>query len=117
VKGNKPPISIVVLACVYIAVGAAGFVYHFRDSIASPRGGFWIELVEVIAVVSGIFMIAGRNWARWLALAWIAFHVVLSFGAWRQLAVHTLFCAVIAWILLRPVAARYFRGVRVESEL
>ena len=31
-----------------------------------------------LAIVCGVFLLRGHNWARWLALAWIAFHVVLS---------------------------------------
>ena len=31
---NKRPISILVLACVYIAVGVLGFVFHFRELLA-----------------------------------------------------------------------------------
>ncbi len=37
-------------------------------------------------------MLRGSNWARWLALAWIAFHVFLSFlHSWQQVLVHCLF--------------------------
>jgi hypothetical protein len=59
-------------------------------------------------------MMRGQNWARWLAVAWMAFHVILSaFHAVRELAIHSLFLAVIAWILFRPEGARYFRGAPV----
>ena len=82
---DKRPLSVTTLACVYLAVGVIGFAYHFRDLLASPRDGVWIELTEVLAVVSGVWMLRGHNWARWLALVWITFHVVLSaFGAVRE---------------------------------
>jgi hypothetical protein len=56
-------------------------------------------------------MLRGHNWARWVALAWIAFHVVLSaFHAFGEFAIHAVFCAVIAWFLFSPAPARYFRG-------
>jgi hypothetical protein len=45
----------------------------------------------------------------------MAFHVVLSVNSPRQMAVHSLFLALIAWFLLRPGAMRYFRGPRIES--
>ncbi len=115
-NSTKRPVTILVLACVYIAVGAIGFVYHFRGLLALQQGSGWVELTEFLAVVSGAFMLRGHNWARWLALAWIAFHVVLSaFRAFHELAVHALFCAVIAWLLFRPDAARYFRRARTED--
>ncbi len=111
-NGNKRPLSVTILACVYIAVGTIGFVFHFQDFRA--RGAFqydavWVELTEFAAIVCGAFMLRGHNWARWFALAWIAFHVILSvFHAFPEFAIHCLFCAVIAWVLFRPEAARYF---------
>jgi hypothetical protein len=110
-NANKRPLSISVLACLYIAVGAAGLVFHFHDLVAHPREGIWIELTELLAVIAGAFLFGGHNWARWLALAWIAFHVVLSaFHPVRELVIHSLLCVAIAWILFRPAAGRYFRG-------
>ena len=114
-NGNKRPISVTILACVYLAVGALGFIVHFRELLARHPDAVSIELTELAAVVCGAFLMRGHNWARWLALAWIAFHVILSaFHAIPEFAVHALFCAAIAWILFRPETARYFRRVRVE---
>jgi hypothetical protein len=65
--------------------------------------------VEVLAVVSGSFMLMGCNWARWLAVAWMAFHVILSaFHSASEMIVHGLFCAAIAWILFRSEENRFF---------
>jgi hypothetical protein len=106
---NRRPISVLVLACVYLAVGSIGFVAHFRDFRHSEF--IWIEITEVLAIIAGAFMLRGKNWARWLALVWMAFHVGLSaFGALRELLIHSLIFAVIAWILFRPEARRYFGG-------
>jgi hypothetical protein len=108
-NGNKRPISVTILACVYLAVGALGFAAHFRELLARYPDAVPIELTELAAIVCGAFLLRGHNWARWLAMAWIAFHVVLSaFHQIPELIIHTLFCAAIAWILFRPEAARYF---------
>jgi hypothetical protein len=112
--GNTRPLSVTILAWVYIAVGGAGFLAHFggiHAGNAFQYDGIWIEAVEIAAVVGGTFMLRGRNWARWLAIAWMAFHVGLSaFGAFQELAIHSLFLAAMAWILFRPNARRYFSG-------
>lgn len=112
--GPRRPVPVTILAWVYIAVGAIGFVSHLSEihtRNALRYDGLWIELVEVLAIVCGTFMLRRHNWARWLAIAWMAFHVVLSaFGAFQEFAVHLLFCAAITWILFRPAAVRYFRG-------
>ncbi len=117
-NGNKRPVSVTILGWVYIAVGTVFFVSHFTEIVARP--GFqlddvWVEFVEFTAIIAGTFMLRGHNWARWLALTWIAFHVVLSaFHSLGEAAMHGLFCALIAWLLFRPAAARYFRGSRTE---
>ncbi len=117
-RSARCPLSVTILAWVYIAVGTIGFAAHFRGIHASNvlhYDGIGIEAVEVLAIISGAFMLRGRNWARWLAISWMAFHVVLSaFGAFYEFAIHTLFCAAIAWIVFRPAARRYFRGERME---
>jgi hypothetical protein len=109
------PISVTILACVYLLVGVGGFAVHFRELLARHPDAVGIEVTELTAIVCGVFLLRGQNWARWLALAWIAFHVILSaFHAIPELAIHVVFCAVFAWVLFRPEAARYFRGARVE---
>jgi hypothetical protein len=111
----KRPLPVTLLACLYLIVGAVGFVGHFSDSLASPRDGVWIELTELLAFVAGVFLLRAHNWARWLAVAWIAFHVVLSWGAIQQLAIHCVFLVVIAWGLFYPASARYFRGAAASA--
>ncbi len=115
-NANKRPISVTILACVYLVVGAIGFAYHFRELMSLQQDSVWAELTELLAIVSGAFMLRGHDWARWLALAWMVFHVVLSaFHSSREFAVHSLFCAVIAWILLRSPATQYFRSAPFTS--
>lgn len=107
---NRRPISIWVIACLYLAVGVLGFVLHFRSLLAHEPDSIAIEVTEFAAIIAGVFLLLGHNWARWLALAWIAFHVVLSiFHPIRELVVHAVLCALIAWGLFYPGANRYFR--------
>ena len=105
---GKPPLSILVLSCLYIAIGTLGFAYHFPQPLTFHYEDVWIEGTELLAFVAGVFMLRGHNWARWLALAWIAFHVVISFPVVRQIATHSLFLAVIVWVLFQSRAEQYF---------
>ncbi len=105
------PLSVTIVAAVYLIVGIGGFAAHFnsllgRDALSE---GVPIEATEVVAMIAGVFLLRGHNWARWLALAWIAFHVALSFGNVPQLAIHCVFCVGIGWALFYPGAGRYFR--------
>ena len=110
----KRPLSITILACTYIVMGAVGFAYHFpelRIQQSIQYDAVWVEIIRLVAIVCGIFMLRGDDWARWTALAWMAFHVIVSaFHTLAQLVVHIVFCAVIGWVLFRPVATLYFRG-------
>jgi hypothetical protein len=105
--GKRPP-SVLVLSCSYIAVGTIGFAYHFPQPLAFHYEDVWIEGAELLAFVAGVFMLRGHNWARWLAAAWMAFHVAISFPVVRQIAIHSLFLAVIVWLLFQSRAERYF---------
>lgn len=109
-KETIRPSSVLAVACLYVAVGTGGFVVHLRDTLASPGEGVWVELVEVAAVIAGVFILRRCNWARWLALAWMAIHVAISFPVMAQVAVHSLFLAAIGWVLFRRPAGDYFLG-------
>lgn len=106
------PTAITVLSVIYILMGTVGFIYHFRDFGAAgmtTREVVLVEALRVVAIVSGSFMLLGRNWARWLAIAWIALHVAVSFyNGWQQVAMHAIFLVLIAILLTRPAANAYF---------
>jgi hypothetical protein len=107
------PIAVTIIGCLYILTGVLGFAFHLSDFKAPPRLEYdivWVELLRIIAIVCGIYLLRGSNWGRWLAIAWIAYHVVLSaFHSWLQLVVHCLLCTAFAYFLFRPKATEYFR--------
>ena len=108
---KKRPVAVLIVGCLFIATGALSLAYHLTDfKISKPVESelVWISLVRLLAIVSGVFMLLGRNWARWLALAWIAFHVVISFPSIRQVVVHGLLLVLIAYLLFRPEVRAYF---------
>lgn len=111
---TKRPLSVVVIAAVYIAAGAMGIAFHLSELKPGRPFQFdiiWIFLVRAIAIVCGVYMLRGRNWARWLAIAWIALHVVLSaFHSWSEFLAHSVLCAVFAYFLFLPEANRYFHA-------
>lgn len=113
---NTRPLAVTVLALVYIVVGAAGFVAGIQPAHLFLLDNVLVETVRLLAVIAGAFMLRGDNWARWLALAWMISHVILSaFGSVRELVIHGLFCALVIWLLWRPEATRYFRGAATPS--
>ena len=76
---NMRPLSVTILAWVYIGVGTIGFFPHFseiRARNAFQYDGILVEVVEVLAIVCGAFLLRSHNWARWLAIA--GMHSTLS---------------------------------------
>jgi hypothetical protein len=111
---KKRPLAVTILSILYIAVGIIGTASHFFDFKAHPPTRselISICLLGVLAIVAGAFMLRAQNWARWLALAWMAFHVAISvFHPLRELIVHSLLLALFAYLLFRPEARAYFRS-------
>jgi hypothetical protein len=103
------PLPVTLIACLYIVTGIAGSIAHVLDLHRFESDVLWAVLVNAIALVSGVWMLRQQNWARWVAVAWIAFHVILSvFHSPRELIGHSVFLLAIAFFLFRPRANAYF---------
>ena len=112
---NPRPLPVTVIGCLLVVTGAIGLAYHLTEFQAHPFPTelVWISLVRLIAVVCGVYLLRGSNWARWLALVWITYHVILSgFHSRFELVMHSLLCAAFAYFVFRPRATQYFRAVR-----
>ena len=107
-SARKCPIEVLVVAWLFILVGAVGLVHHFPRPMIFHQDDIWILLTELAAVISGIFMLRGHNWARWFAIAWMIFHVAISWPAVRQLVTHVVILALIAALLFRRASREFF---------
>ena len=118
---NAPPRSIAVISWLFIAVGVITFAsgllppsQRIAELKQHPFEFGLIQAVRILATVAGAFMLCGFNWARWLLIGWLAFHVILSAShSTRELAVHTLLMVVVAYFLFQPKATAYFRGATI----
>ena len=121
---TRRPLSVTIIGCLFIVAGTVGLVYHaaeFKTDRPFQYELLLVCLIRLLAIVCGVFMLRGRDWARWGILVWIAYHVVLSaFHTLSELVMHSLLLVIVAWFLLRPRASAYFRGrdsdVRREGE-
>jgi hypothetical protein len=113
---TKRPLSVTIIGCLFIAAGTVGLVYHAtKFTTDRPLTLVLVCFVRLLAIVCGVFVLRGHNWARWGLLVWIAYHVVLSaFHSVFQGVIHGLLLAVIAWFLLRPQVSAYFRPASVS---
>jgi len=113
-QAKKRPISITILSWIYIVVGALSTAAHFAEfRVQRPMLNevVWITVLGAAAIVAGVFMLRGQNWARWLALLWMATHVVISaFHPMRELVIHSVLFVLIAYLLFRREAREYFNA-------
>lgn len=109
---NQRPLAVTFIAWLFLAAGIFGAAFHMRELVS--QGLFrwedlWAPLLGLVAAVAGIFLLLGHNWARWLAVAWMAFHVVISFfDSISKIAVHAVLLALIAYALFRRDSSAYF---------
>jgi hypothetical protein len=116
---NKRPLSVTVIAWLYLIMGVVGLAYHATElKIARPleNDAVWVCFVRLLAIIAGAFMLRGRNWARWLAVAWMAWHVYLSaFHPLSELIMHSVLLVVFALFLFRPPASVWFRAAKTNA--
>lgn len=109
---KRIPVSVILIAGLYLTVGVVGFVAHFGDR---THDWLWVEGTELIAILCGVFLLLARRWARWLTIAWMAFHVAISYDDGRKLAIHGLFLLLIVWGLFSANAKFFFRSRAVPG--
>jgi uncharacterized membrane protein len=106
----KRPIPVTILGLLFIVVGLIGLVYHLSQR-PLDRWVALISLIRVVAVVGGVFLLKGRNWARWLMLGWLGFHVgVSAFHSLSDCIAHAALLLVVAYFLLTPPDSQYFQA-------
>ena len=125
---NARPRSITIIGWIFVAYGCIALVGSVLPLIgvagslttaeieARPVEYGLISALRVAAGVGGAFMLRGSNWARWLIVAWMAYHVVISIERSPvQVAVHAVFLVLLLYFLLHPKASAYFRGANAEA--
>ena len=105
----KRPWAVTILGLLFIVAGSVGLFYHVTQERLSWELAL-ISLLRLLAIVGGIGLIRGHNWARWLAVSWLAVHVVSSaFHSMEQMAAHGVLLVIVAYFLFKDRASEYFR--------
>ncbi len=105
----KRPFEVTILGWLFIAVGIVASAHNLWTG-RMDRWMVLIVIVEVIAMVGGIYLLRGANWARWLLLAWLAGHVIaVAFDPSRFPLPHLVLLLIIGYVLLRPPVSTYFQ--------
>jgi len=105
-SASKRLLTVLLVARLFFVVGAIGVVRHAPELVHLRQDTVWVELTELLAVVIGVFLFLGYNWARWLAVAWMVFHIAINWSSVGAMAVHALIFALLTWAssTLPPIA-------------
>jgi len=110
---TRRPIAATVVSWLMVGAGVFGLMRGLvgaRTLWPIPTDLIWVVIVDLIGVVAGIFMLRGRNWARWLTLIWVGGHVVIvSIVMPQTILVHALIFGMIAYLMFRSDVLKYFR--------
>jgi len=114
---KRRPLSITIISWIFIVFGSIALLsgvlpladITFAQLIPDLKKHWMVHLSRVLAVVAGVAMLYGRNWARWLLVIWIVFHLVISaLPSVIQLALHAAIFTVILYFLFRRESSSYF---------
>ncbi|WP_139205189.1 hypothetical protein [Pricia antarctica] len=111
---KKCPIPVLIVALLLIVAGGVGFVYHAKDYFEQRSMGYefaWVLLIRALAIVCGVLLLKRVNWARWFAIAWLAYHIVLStFHSVSETITHAVLLLIVAVLLFIPKSSAYFKS-------
>ena len=107
----KRPVILTIFCCLLILLGAVGIVGHFPVHRAWHGDDAWPLGLELILITAAVFILRGHNWARWLALVWIAFHLAISFyDSVGKVIAHTIILLIFVAALFNPPVRRWFNA-------
>ena len=116
----RRPLSITIIAVIFIVTGAVLVASIVTRAILGDGEGrmifdgdfLWAISFNLAWLLGGIFLLLGRNWARWLLVASMAAHIVISaFNPWTELLAHIAIFTPITYLLFRPPADDWFRSL------
>jgi hypothetical protein len=110
---ERRPRSITIVSWFFIIFGSvallSGLLPPNSLTLEQLQGHWMVHLARLSSIVAGLFMLRGHKWARWLLVAWIAFHIVLSaLHSALQLLIHVAIFSVILFFIFRRPASNYF---------
>ncbi len=115
------PASVTIAAWIIIVLGIVGAFLMSPGISKAPLTGLQLAFSYVglaIAVVSGIFMLMGKNWSRWLYIVWCILGLAYALATTPNpvlLIPGALKTAIIAYVLFRRPANSFF--TRVASKM
>jgi hypothetical protein len=113
---TERPWAVTAVGLLMMAAGAFGMSLGFVNAkrVWPPEQDLiWVVIVDAIGIACGIFLLRGKNWARWLTVVWIGAHAVaISFYARKGALAHLVIFALIAYLLVLRADVREYFGAK-----
>jgi hypothetical protein len=107
------PLPVIIVSLMFIITGCAGFVYHLKELFEPNTKLYeflWVEFIRILALVCGILLLIPTNWARWLAIAWLFYHILISaFHSTSEMISHIILLVLVFVLLYLPQSAAFFQ--------
>lgn len=106
------PLPVIIVSFLFIVAGVTGFIYHFKeffDPNVRLSEILFIQFVRIVAIVCGILLLKAVNWARWLAIAWLLYHVIIgALHSPSEMIFHIALLVLVAVLLWLPKSSAFF---------
>ncbi|MEO8623505.1 MAG: hypothetical protein ABI625_20680 [bacterium] len=112
--GGKPIRSVMAVGVIFLAIGALDIYRGVAPLLASGTAShlasddLLVLAIGITALIGAVFVLRGRNWARWLLAGWMVLHVVISAGEPPALGMHLVIFGFMVFLLFRPGASSSF---------
>src|SRR6476620_11511846 len=111
---KRRPLPVIIVSILFILAGCVGFAYHVKELFELNNNlneTIWILFLRILAVVSGLLLLFRINWARWLTIAWLVYHIIISaFNSTSEMIAHIVFLILVSVLLFLPVSSAYFQN-------
>jgi len=131
----KRPIYITIISWFFIAYAVLSLIpklaliiipeaYEMAAELSASQGNYWVVHVpfwvqimhayigSIVLIISGIFMLKGRAWAKNLLVIWMLSVLVITFsvaGFSFHMYAKSIVTIIIILLLYRPAAGNYFK--------
>jgi hypothetical protein len=108
------PLPVIIVSVIFILAGGVGFIYHIKDFYNPGYTSseiIWVLFLRILAIVCGLLLLFKISWARWLAIAWLAYHVAIgALNSTSEMIAHIVFLIFVSVLLFLPASSKYFQN-------
>ena len=112
------PLPVIIVSILFILAGGVGLAYHVKELVEFNNNlneTIWILFLRILAVVCGLLLLFRIKWARWLAIAWLVYHIIISaLNSISEMIAHILLLILVSVLLFLPVSSAYFQNKRKQ---